>query len=331
MKTSFFSRMRTEKGLFVQEVAQKLGLPVEEVLRWEQGVLPDSKYLLPLAQLLGISVEEFLRGQMSQNAQNEIPDTPNEVLKTQSETSDTQNEMPVVQNAARIPREESTAAQTVAEAGKRDAGSAGEDEEGKRASGAAEGSGEGCFRPARGKKNGSGRADGVPEREGYYQKLNRKLAEKYPPGSIPPDENTIYRNGYTRGERIFGYLVGAVFLLVLCVQLFVWLGRERDITAENYRDFLDIRVEAAENFNADEYLVILTAKRDLLELSLSVEVRFVEISLVGTSPGEEIAERTEFRIGELGARESVSRTVHLDTYMVYERGFEVLSVSGRAA
>lgn len=56
------SDKRIEKGFSVSALAQELGVPAEEVERWEAGELPDSEHLLALSELLEISVEDILRG-----------------------------------------------------------------------------------------------------------------------------------------------------------------------------------------------------------------------------------------------------------------------------
>lgn len=56
------SDKRIEKGFSVSALAQELGVPAEEVERWEAGELPDSEHLLALSGLLEISVEDILRG-----------------------------------------------------------------------------------------------------------------------------------------------------------------------------------------------------------------------------------------------------------------------------
>ena len=56
------SDKRIEKGFSVSALAQELGVPAEEVERWEAGELPDSEHLLALSGLLDIPVEDILRG-----------------------------------------------------------------------------------------------------------------------------------------------------------------------------------------------------------------------------------------------------------------------------
>lgn len=296
MKISFLAKKRTEQGLFVQEVAQKLGVSAEEVRRWEEeGELPDSQYLLPLADLYGVSVEEILRA-----AEDEAPPAAESAEAAEKTVSAAESEdVPALA--------ESRAAESAPAA-------------------------EGRATPAEKSANAaeSSAAENMPASESYYRKLNKKLAEKYPSGSIPAEEDSLYRNGYIRAERIFGYIIGAVFLLVLLVELFVWLGRERDITAENYRDFLSIDVRATESFNPDDYALYVTAERDLLNISVTVRVRFSEIGGFFGGGAEEFERTVTLSYGALEKNESAFTEFHLNT-VAMERGFEVISVSGRAA
>lgn len=66
----FLSDKRAEKGLSVNDLAEKLGVSVFEVERWEKGELPDSEYLLRLSALLDVSVEDILRGGESEVGQD---------------------------------------------------------------------------------------------------------------------------------------------------------------------------------------------------------------------------------------------------------------------
>lgn len=325
MKISFLAKKRTEQGLFVQEVAQKLGVSADEVRRWEEeGELPDAEYLLPLADLYGVSVEEILRA-----AEDEAPPAMEsaggaEIITPASEDGAAEGKEPPAGVNANVAEgtaaENLPAAQSVAA---EDAPALADKAEREYADFSQ------TARQNTAKKT-AGKAKRAPKTESYYQKLNRKLAEKYPPGSIPPDENTLYGNGYMRGERIFGYVVWAVFLLVLLIELFVWLGREREITAENYREFISIDVRATESVNPDDYALYVTAERDLLNISVTVSVRFAEIGDFFGGETETFEQTVTLSYGALKKNQRVSTDFHVSA-MAFERGFEVLSVSGRSA
>lgn len=60
----FISKLRKEKGMTQQELAQELGLTDKAISKWERGLsCPDISLLVPLSELLGVSVNELLLGE----------------------------------------------------------------------------------------------------------------------------------------------------------------------------------------------------------------------------------------------------------------------------
>ncbi|MBP3520828.1 MAG: helix-turn-helix transcriptional regulator, partial [Oscillospiraceae bacterium] len=60
----FISRLRKEKGLTQQELADRLFISNKAVSKWERGQsLPDIDLLTPLSDILGVSVAELLKGE----------------------------------------------------------------------------------------------------------------------------------------------------------------------------------------------------------------------------------------------------------------------------
>ena len=60
----FIARLRKEKGLTQQELADRLFLSNKAVSKWERGQsLPDIDLLTPLSDILGVSVAELLKGE----------------------------------------------------------------------------------------------------------------------------------------------------------------------------------------------------------------------------------------------------------------------------
>ncbi|HHT20976.1 MAG TPA: helix-turn-helix transcriptional regulator [Tissierellia bacterium] len=58
------SRMRKDKHLTQQELAEKLGVSNKTISRWETGeTLPEAGLILDLANELGITSDELLRGE----------------------------------------------------------------------------------------------------------------------------------------------------------------------------------------------------------------------------------------------------------------------------
>ena len=65
-------KLRTEKGLSQNTLADKLFVTQPTVARWESGTrLPDAMMMTRLAEVLGVSVEELLR--VNNTAANEKP------------------------------------------------------------------------------------------------------------------------------------------------------------------------------------------------------------------------------------------------------------------
>lgn len=64
MKETFgkrFQRLRKEKGLTQQDIADNVGITFQSVSKWEQDInLPDVNALLTLSDILGVSVDELL-------------------------------------------------------------------------------------------------------------------------------------------------------------------------------------------------------------------------------------------------------------------------------
>lgn len=117
----------------------------------------------------------------------------------------------------------------------------------------------------------------LKKQESYYDEVNRRVAKIVPE---PPSGE----NGFSAGERRFGTVICVLFMAVVlifqAVRLVGWLGRERVLTPENYREYIEISVVAtdAENgfvTNPDRYTVSVSAKKGRIEdFSIVVEVAF---------------------------------------------------------
>lgn len=132
-------------------------------------------------------------------------------------------------------------------------------------------------------------------------------------------------NGYSSGERIFGYMLFAVFTVVavimLAVQLAGWVSRPRELTMENYGDFVEIDIVAAESFNPDEYIVRVTAKEVMTNLRITVRVTFWSFR------GNEFSETVTVAAAVLSEGGTAEEPIHISE-IALDRGFEVLSVEG---
>ena len=132
-------------------------------------------------------------------------------------------------------------------------------------------------------------------------------------------------NGYSSGERKFGYILFAVFAVVavimLAVQFAGWVSRPRELTMENYREFLDIDVVPTESFNPDEYIVRVTAKEVMTNLRITVQVTFWGLRQ------DEFSETITVAAAVLSEGGTAEEPIHTSEIAI-DRGFEVLSVEG---
>ena len=284
----FLFDKRTKKGLSVSALAQKLGVSEAEVWQWESGALPDSEYLLRLSEVLDIPVEDILQGGDSADAADmqEIP----EAEETQSGAEIGASDAPGV-------REQ------------------GSEEENSRSFE--------CGRPRNGEEEPS-----APQENARQASFCEILQEKSCYSDSPASEDAGIGsgcNGYSSGERIFGYMLFAVFTVVavimLAVQFAGWVSRPRELTMENYGDFVEIDIVAAESFNPDEYIVRVTAKEVMTNLRITVRVTFWSFR------GNEFSETVTVAAAVLSEGGTAGEPIHISE-IALDRGFEVLSVEG---
>ena len=170
-----------------------------------------------------------------------------------------------------------------------------------------------------------------PARESYYEKLHKKIRYSDDPSSPDYQVGGSSYNGYLDKERKFGYIVFAVFLAVLAltyaVQLVAWLTRPREVTMENYRDFLEIAVEATGGLYND-YVISVTAKKEVSDLRITIQVRFGYNFIYDDHEG--FFETVTIAADLLSEGETAEETVHFSGKAV-NRGTEVLSVEGGLA
>ena len=135
-------------------------------------------------------------------------------------------------------------------------------------------------------------------------------------------------NGYSSGERKFGYMLFAVFTVVavimLAVQFAGWVSRPRELTMENYGDFVEIDIVAAESFNPDEYIVRVTAKEVMTNLRITVRVTFWSFR------GNEFSETVTVAAAVLSEGGTAGEPIHISE-IALDQGFEVLSAEGDLA
>ena len=60
----FISKLRKEKNLTQEELAEKLSVSSKSISRWENGkCMPDLSLLIPISKEFGITVNELLSGE----------------------------------------------------------------------------------------------------------------------------------------------------------------------------------------------------------------------------------------------------------------------------
>ena len=282
----FLSDKRIEKGLSLSALAQKLGVSEEEVERWEGGELPDSRYLLPLSALLGVFVEDILQCGEESAAEEDGAE------KQADPSENLQEEQGAAENSA---SEELGAAQSSVS-------------EVKGAEKAAQAT--------------------APPQESYYDRLHKKIGDLEYSADDPGLKETENGNGYSPAERKFGYTLFAIFIafmtIFIAAGLIGWVTRPRELSLENYAKYLEIDVYPLKGVNPDSYTVCVTAKADISDLSITVQVNFSNVFT------EEKFSDTVTLSGDLAKDDSAERQIDLPSVML--RGsVSVISVSGGLA
>ncbi len=61
----FIAEIRKQKELTQEQIAEKLGVSINAVSKWERGIcLMDMSLLKPLSEILGVSINEILAGEL---------------------------------------------------------------------------------------------------------------------------------------------------------------------------------------------------------------------------------------------------------------------------
>lgn len=293
----FLSDKRIEKGLSLSALAQKLGVSEEEVERWEGGELPDSRYLLPLSALLGVFVEDILQCGEESAAEEDGAE------KQADPSENLQEEQGAAENSA---SEEQGAAENSAS-----------EEQGAAQSSVSEVKG----------AEKAAQATASPQ-ESYYDRLHKKIGDLEYSADDPGLKETENGNGYSPAERKFGYTLFAIFVafmtIFIAAGLIGWVTRPRELSLENYAKYLEIDVYPLQGMNPDIYTVCVTAKADISDLSITVQVNFSNVFT------EEKFSDTVTLSGDFAKDDSAERQIDLPSVML--RGsVSVISVSGGLA
>ena len=306
----YIRRKREARGLSQAELAEKLGVSTYEISAWEAGFFPEAEYLLPLSATLGVEVEELLSGEDAAdgesaakavsvagrsaeiNREEANPEVPNPEGPKSSEEQAEEPEKP-----------EADANDSVSVSGRNKS--------------------EPSARPVKSAK--------APAEESYYEKLHKKLGETDWEKVIEPPSG---ENGFSDGERRFGIVVCVIFILIVIIiqgmNLGKYINRERELTLENYREYIEISVHPAGEgpvyTDLTEQVLEVTAKKEIRDFSISVKVCF-SYTLSGDS------ENTVFREAQIREQTIDEYTFAVRTFFfdrsVWNCGVEVLSVEGK--
>ena len=315
----FLSNKRIEKGLSLSALAQKLGVSEEEVERWEGGELPDSRYLLPLSALLGVFVEDILQCGEESAAEEDGAE------KQADPSENLQEEQGAAENSA---SEELGAAQSSVSEEQGAVENSASEEQGAAQSSASEeqAAAQSSVSEVKGAEKAAQAT--APPQESYYDRLHKKIGDLEYSADDPGLKETENGNGYSPAERKFGYTLFAIFIafmtIFIAAGLIGWVTRPRELSLENYAKYLEIDVYPLQGMNPDIYTVCVTAKADISDLSITVQVNFSNVFT------EEKFSDTVTLSGDLAKDDSAERQIDLPSVML--RGsVSVISVSGGLA
>lgn len=315
----FLSNKRIEKGLSLSALAQKLGVSEEEVERWEGGELPDSRYLLPLSALLGVFVEDILQCGEESAAEEDGAE------KQADPSENLQEEQAAAQNSA---SEEQVAAQNSASEVKSAVQNSASEEESAAQNSASEeqAAAQSSISEVKGAEKAAQAT--APPQESYYDRLHKKIGDLEYSADDPGLKETENGNGYSPAERKFGYTLFAIFIafmtIFIAAGLIGWVTRPRELSLENYAKYLEIDVYPLQGMNPDIYTVCVTAKADISDLSITVQVNFSNVFT------EEKFSDTVTLSGDLAKDDSAERQIDLPSVM-HRGSVSVISVSGGLA
>ena len=168
----------------------------------------------------------------------------------------------------------------------------------------------------------------APPQESYYDRLHKKIGDLEYSADDPGLKETENGNGYSPAERKFGYTLFAIFIafmtIFIAAGLIGWVTRPRELSLENYAKYLEIDVYPLQGMNPDIYTVCVTAKADISDLSITVQVNFSNVFT------EEKFSDTVTLSGDLAKDDSAERQIDLPSVM-HRGSVSVISVSGGLA
>lgn len=314
----YIREKREALGLTKEELAEKLNVGAYDVDCWEAGFFPSAEFLLPLSDALHIDVEELLSGEDLAEKNSAAPASPLSVSEPSFHAS-SEVKRPLVSDAL-----SDSEGSSVSEA----ASDVSSDSECPSAS---ELSASPVSPASSPEAPSASSPTAAPAEKSYYEELREKMNDTdWENVEVPPSGE----NGFSVGERIFGKILCicfiVVFLIIQGTHFFGYLNRERELTLENYREYIEISVYASDGaatgnstvFNPDEYTVRITAREDIGEFSVAIEVTFRNILY------EDIVRTVNIGGESLSEGNTVEKTLSFDM-VVMETGYQVISVEGQ--
>ena len=173
------------------------------------------------------------------------------------------------------------------------------------------------------------------EEKGYYDTLNEKIAKT--DYSNYEWAEPMGSNGFSDGERKFGFvlcsLMIALMLLINATSLISFLTRPRELTLDNYGQFLELDVVGQNSLQVDKYEVRLSRKKngyDIQDLNITVEIKFERIPIFEnySQADKLVFKQVSFSKELLSEGEMLTATVTLPAFGYDDRQITVISVSG---
>lgn len=334
----YIREKREALGLTKEELAEKLNVGAYDVDCWEAGFFPSAEFLLPLSDALHIDVEELLSGEDLAEKNSAAPASPSSVSEP-SFHAPSEAKRPSISEAASDALSDSEGP-SIFEA----ASHVSSDSEGSSISettsdvspdsecpSASELSASPVSPASSPEAPSASSPTAAPAEKSYYEELREKMNDTDWENVEVPQSG---ENGFSRGERRFGKILCICFIVVVLIiqltRLFGYLNRDRELTLENYREYIEISVYATDGAasggafvsNPDEYAVRITAKEDIGEFSVAIEVTFSNI-LYG-----EIVRTVNIDGESLSEGNTAEETLSFDT-VVMKTVHKVISVEGK--
>ena len=148
---------------------------------------------------------------------------------------------------------------------------------------------------------------------------------------IPEDfDESLRRNGFTKKERVWAYVAGTLFILIVLVNLIssgvAYLNRDRTLAMENYKNYIEIDSDPVGNVNVDTVEITVKFKAHVTDFDLTLAVSFSPM-LVGN---EAYTTEISFSQRDCQKGEVLSRQITYGEYYEYSpfAHIQVNSVSG---